>query len=281
MASPLDAGNEMAAGALIAITAAACVIPDAWVIAGEAYKLQCDPGAMFDSGQAWLDSAGKIGEALQAAIDVNNSLGGTGWEGADYTAFTEKTADYIRQMMVAQVFAYTVGIAIIVAAIISFIAIVILTIMGAILAFLAACILAAMASVVGFLGPVEALELNAALFAVECEIGLRELDVMTKTTDAVLAAGIGAFLVGDVGVQLAMGSGDVLADLAQGTVDGLGTITTGLMARVYRDAMGKGIGSNIGRGPLQTMLTSLGLTDVLGGNGTLLDGLTAPYDPAH
>jgi hypothetical protein len=281
MGSPLDAGNELAAGALVAITAAACVIPDAWPIAGEAYKLQCDPGAMFESGQAWLDSAAKIGEALQAAIDVNNSLGGTGWEGADYTAFTEKTADYIRQMMVAQVFAYTVGIAIIVAAIASFIAIVVLTVMGAVLAIFAACILAAMASVVGFLGPVEALELDASLFAVECEIGLRELDVVTKTTDAVLAGGIGAFLAGDIGIQLAMGNGDVLGDLAQGTVGGLGTITTGLMARVYRDAMGKGIGSNIGRGPLQTVLTGLGLNDVLGGSGTLLDGAASPFDSAH
>ena len=150
MGSPLDAGNELAAGALIAITAAACVIPDAWPIAGEAYKMQCDPGAMFEAGQAWLDSAAKIGEALQAAIDVNNSLGGTGWEGADYSAFTDKTADYIRQMMVSQVFSYTVGIAIIIAAITSFIVIVILTIMAAVLAIFAACIVAAMASVVGF-----------------------------------------------------------------------------------------------------------------------------------
>jgi hypothetical protein len=97
----------------------------------------------------------------------------------------------------------------------------------------------------------------------------------------VLAGGIGAFLAGDIGIQLAMGNGDVLGDLAQGTVGGLGTITTGLMARVYRDAMGKGIGSNIGRGPLQTVLTGLGLNDVLGGSGTLLDGAASPFDSAH
>ena len=138
-----------------------------------------------------------------------------------------------------------------------------------------------MALVVGFLGPVEALELDAAFFAVECEIGLRELDATTKVTDAVLAAGIGAFLAGDVGVQLAMGNGDVLGDLAQGTVDGLGTITSGLLARVYRDAVGKGIGSPIPLGPLQTLLASLGLADVLAGDGTIVDRATAPYDSAH
>lgn len=280
MGSPLDAGNELAQGALIAIIGAACVIPDAWPIAGEAYKMQCDPGAMFDSGQAWLDSAGKIGEALQAAIDVNNSLAGTGWEGEDYSAFTEKVADYIRQMMVAQIFAYTVGIALIIAAVISFIAIILLAVMGAILAIFAVAILAAMASVVGFLGPVEALELDAALFAVECEIGLRELDAMTALTDGVLAAGIGAFLVGDVAVQLAMGNGDVLGDLAQASVDGIGTIATGLVAKLYQEGVGRGTGVNIGRGPVHTIITGLGLSEGFNG-GSPLDALDAPLDPAH
>jgi hypothetical protein len=280
MGSPLDAGNEMAAGALIALIGASCVIPDAWPIAGEAFKMQCDPGAMFEAGQAWMDSADQIGQAVQAAIDINNSLTSTGWEGEDQRAFAEKVADYIRQMMIAQVFSYTVGIAIIIAAITSFITIIILVIMGAVLAIFAAFILAALAGV--FTAPVAAeLELNASFFAVECEIGLRELDALTKTTDAVLAGGIGVFLVADVGIQLAMGNEDVLGDLAQGTVDGLGTIVTGLLARVYRDAMGRGIGTNIGRGPLQTVITGLGLSDILNGEGSFLDRATAPYDNAH
>lgn len=44
--------------------------------------------------------------------------------------------------------------------------------------------------------------------------------------------------------------------------------------------MGRGIGRNIGRGPINQVLTGLGLGDSLLG-GSLVDGLTAPFDPAH
>ena len=53
-------------------------------------------------------------------------------------AFTEKTADYIRQLMASQVLAYTVGIAVIVAAIITFMKQIILAVIAAVLAFFAA-----------------------------------------------------------------------------------------------------------------------------------------------
>jgi hypothetical protein len=62
-------GKYIAEGALIAITGAACVIPDAWFLAGECFKAQGDPGAIWDAGQAWLDSAGQIGDAITAAIE--------------------------------------------------------------------------------------------------------------------------------------------------------------------------------------------------------------------
>jgi hypothetical protein len=277
MGSPLDSGKVIGESALIAITAAACIIPDAWVIAGEGYKMQCDPGAMYESGQAWLDSAGKLGEALNAAISVNNSIAATGWEGADADAFTAKTADYIRQMMIAQVFAYTVGIATIVAAIESFLALVVLAAMALGLAVFAAAILAAAASVVGFLGPVEALEADAALFAVDCEVGLRELDAATTVTDGVLAGGIGVFLAGDVAGQIASGNTGALGDLAQATVDGLGTVLAGLTARVFRDAVGRGMAGTVGRGPLNELVTSLGLVTTF--TGSPIDDLTDPIDP--
>ncbi|HEV7206970.1 MAG TPA: hypothetical protein VGN18_20380 [Jatrophihabitans sp.] len=280
MASPLDSGKYIAEGALIAITASACVIPDAWYLAGEAYKMQCDPGAIYDAGQAWLDSAGQIGEALNAAMDTNNAIAGTGWEGQDADAFSEKVADYIRELMVAQVFAYTVGIALIVAAIASFISILVLAAMAVGLTVWAGVILAAMASVVGFLGPVEVLEVDASLYAVECELGLDELDVATKATDGVLAGGIGAFLTGDAGVQLAMGDTAVLGDLVQAGVDGIGTITAGLTAALYQNVMGRGIGKTVGRGPLNTLLTAVGLGDTLYGS-SVVDRGTQGIDPVQ
>jgi hypothetical protein len=279
MASPLDSGKIIGESALIAVTAAACIIPDAWVIAGEGYKMQCDPGAMYAAGQAWLDSAGKLGDALSAAITVNNSLAGTGWEGADYDAFTEKVADYIRQLMTAQVFAYTVGIAVIVAAVESFMALLVLAAMGLGLSVFAAAILAAAASVIGDFGPVEALEADAALFAVDCEVGLRELDSATNVTDAVLAGGITAFLAGDVAVQVAAGNRAALGDFAQATVDGMGTVLAGLTARVFRNAVGRGMAGTVGRGPLNELVTALGLVTTF--TGSPADDWTDPIDPVE
>lgn len=278
MSSPLDSGKYLAEGALIAITASACVIPDAWYLAGEAYKMQSDPGAIYDAGQAWLDSAGQIGEALTAAIDTNNAIAGTGWEGKDADAFSEKVADYIRELMVAQVFAYTVGIALVVAAITTFISILVLAAMAVGLTIWAGVILAAMASVVGFLGPVEALEVDASLYAVECELSLNELDAATRVTDGVLAAGIGVFLTGDVGVQLAMGDTAVLGDLVQASVDGAGTVAAGLTAALFQNLVGKGIGQSIGRTGLNTLLTAVGISDTVTGS-SVVDRGTQGIDP--
>ena len=279
MASPLDNGKIIGEAALVAIAAAACVIPDAWVVAGEGYKMQCDPGAMYEAGQTWLDSAGKLGEALNTAITVNNSIASTGWEGADADAFSVKVGDYIRQMMIAQAFAYTVGIAVIMAAIESFIALVTLAAMAVGLTAFAVAILATAASVVGFFGPVEALEADAALFAVDCEIGLGELDDVTNVTDGVLAGGITVFLAGDVAAQIATGNSDVLGDLAQATVDGMGTILAGLTARVFRNAVGQGMAGTVGRGPLNDLVTSLGLVTTFAGSPA--DDWTAPIDPVE
>ncbi len=276
MASPLDSGKIIAEAALVAITASACVIPDAWPIAGEAYKMQCDPGAMYEAGQAWLDSAGKLGEALNAAMTINNSIGGSGWEGKDHDAFAEKVADYIRQMMVARIYAYTVGIAVIIAAVETFIALLVLAAIAVGLTIFAAAILATAASVVGFLGAVEALEADASIFAVDCEIALRELGAATNVTDGVLAAGIGAVLAGDVGVQVAMGNTGALGDLTQATVDGIGTITAGLTARLFRDAIAKGASGTVGRGPLNDVAAALGVGFTFGGSP--IDDWTQPVD---
>src|SRR5262249_33146514 len=272
-----DSGKIIAEAALVAITASACVIPDAWPIAGEAYKMQCDPGGMYEAGRAWLDSAGKLGEALGAATTINNSVGGSGWEGKDYDAFTDKVAQFIREMIVAQIFAYTVGIALIIAAIETFISIAVLAAMALGLTIFAAAIIAAAATGVGFLGAVEAIEADASIFAVECELSLRELDGVTTATDGVLAAGIGVFLAGGVGAQVWLGNPAALGDLAQATVDGIGTITAGLTARIFRDAVGKGMSTTVGRGPLSDLVAGLGLGFTF--SGSPADKVTQPIDP--
>jgi len=275
----LSSGKTIAEAALIAVTGAACVIPDAWPIAGTAYTMQSDPGAMFDAGQAWLDSARALGEAVDAAIAINNSLTATGWEGADQEAFSEKLADYTREIMTAQIFAYSVGIALMIAAFEVFVAILVLAAIAAGLTAFAVAILAAVASVVGNLGASEALELDASLFAAEAEMGLNTLEGAMKVTDLALAGGVAAFLTADVGVQVALGNTGALTDLGKATVDSIGTVAAGLVAKACQTKLGKVAGNPIGRTLINDLATAVGIESTVTGQSPW-DPLTQPIDPS-
>jgi hypothetical protein len=276
MGSPLDAGQGMAETALISTSFAACVIPVAWACAGEMYQLQCDPGAMFEAGQAWLDVAGTMGDAVQANEDLTNSIGGTGWQGADYEAVVAKAAHLSQELMVGQVFAYTVGIALITMSVALFVAITIMLVMGLALAANAVAILAAAASIIGDFGPVEALELEAEMYALECESSLMEIAEGLTTMSHVLGGTITALLAGDIATQSALGDSQALSDLGQASVDGLGTITTGLVAALYQGQVGKYMKTPYS----STIIRALGLTDTVTGS-TIPDRLSKPFDPSR
>ncbi len=276
MGNPLDAGKGMGETAIISTSFAACVIPVAWSCAGEMYKMASDPGAMFEAGQTWLSVAGKIGEAVTANEDLTNSIGGTGWRGSDYEAFTEKAADLSRQLMVSQVFAVTVGIALMTMAVALMVAAITMMIMGLVLAAQAVAILVAAASVVGFLGAVETLEFEAEIFAINCEAGLMTMDGTLSALSATLGASIGALLAGDVGAQLALGDSQALTDLTQASVDGLGTIATGLTAAFYQ----RTIGTYMKTPFTSTVIRAIGLGDTVSGQ-SLPDILTKPFDPSR
>lgn len=276
MGNPLDSGQGMGETAIISTSFAACVIPVAWSCAGEMYKMASDPGAMFEAGQEWLSVAGRIGEAVSANENLTNSIGGTGWSGSDYEAFTEKAADLSRQLMVSQVFAITVGIALITMAVALMVAAVTMMIMGLAMAAQAVAILVAAASVVGFLGPVEALEFEAEVFAINCEAGLMSMDATLSTLSATLGSAIGALLAVDVGTQLALGDSQALADLSQATVDGLGTIAAGLTASFYQRAIGDYMKTPF----TSTVVRAIGLSDTVNGE-SITDVLTKPFDPSR
>lgn len=276
MGNPLDSGQAMGESALIATSFAACVIPVAWSCAGEMYKMAGDPGAMFDAGQAWLDVAGKLGDAVTANENLTNSIGGTGWTGSDYDAFIEKAAHLSQELMVSQVFAVTVGIAMITMAVALMVSAIVMLVMGLALAAHAVAILVAAATVVGFLGPVEALEFEAEIFAINCEAGLMSMDGMLSGLSATLGGSIIALLGADVATQAALGDGEALGNLVQGTVDGLGTIAAGLTAAFYQRVIGGYM-----KTPFNNILAQgLGLSDTITGQ-TIPDILTKPLDQSR
>jgi hypothetical protein len=276
MGSPLDSGKGLAEAALLGTSFAACVIPVAWACAGEMYQLQCDPGAMFEAGQAWLDVAGSVGDAVQANEDITNSIGASGWQGDSYDAFVAKAAHLSQELMVGQVFAYTVGIALITMAVALFVAILIMLAMSVGLVANAVAVIVAAASVVGWLGPEEAVQLEAELYALDCEASLIEIAEGLTTMSHVLGGTITALLAGDVGIQSALGDTKALSDLGQASVDGLGTITTGLVAALYQGAMGKYM-----KTPYNSiLLRALGITDTVTGT-TIPDQVTKKYDTSR
>lgn len=275
----MGAGKDMAEGALIATSAAACLIPDAWAVAAEMYKAQCDPDAMIEAAQAWFDTAGELANAVTACESGTNSIAGTGWEGDwqghDADAFTSKAADLSRQMMVDEVFAVTVGIAVLTVAIMNYMRIVIMVVMALALAIYAAIIFAEMASIVGNLGASESTEAAAAVFAAECEVSLLDMDTSFTTIDNVLAGGITAFLAGDAGVQAAfLGNHEIGEELVASTVAGLPTIASGLTARLYQNVVSRYMGNPYGN----VLGRAIGLGDTIYGS-TFLDRATQPLDP--
>lgn len=273
MGNPFDPGKGMAEAALISTSVAACVIPVAWTCAGEMYKMQSDPGGMFTAGQAWLRVADRIGEAVTANESLTNSVTGTGWRGKDSDGFTDKAAQLSRELMVSQVFAYTVGIALMTMASALFASIVVMLTIGVALAAWEVAIVAAVASIIGDFGPAEAMLAEANVFAGECASVLGEVSAGLTTLGAVLAGTITALLAGDVAIQSALGDGQALTDLGQASVDGLGTVLTGLVARVYRDLVGAGMGTN-------PIVRAVGLTEVVT-DSTISGWATKQFDPSR
>jgi hypothetical protein len=264
MSNPLSAGDEIAKASLIAITAAAAAFPAAWPIASEAYQLQSDPGAMFDAGQDWLESAKKLGKAIDAAVAVNNDMPAH-WSGADQQAFAQKMAEYIRQMMLAQVFAYTVGIAMITAALEIFLAILVLAGIAVGLTIFLTQYLVAAASVVGNAGATEIIAAEANVWASSASTGFQSITKAMAVSDKALAVGITAFLEWDVGLQLATGNRDALTDLVQATVDGLDTVLTGLGSLYVRDELAKAMSPAITKtGPGRSWLNDLAASTGVG-----------------
>jgi hypothetical protein len=275
----MGAGKDMAEAALIATSAAACLIPDAWAVAAEMYKAQCDPDAMIEAATAWFDTAGELNSAVSACEDATNSVAGTGWEGNwqghDADAFTKKAAQLSQQMMVDEVLAGVVGVAVLTTAVLNYVRIVVMAVMALVLAIYAALILAAMASVVGNLGASESLEAEAAMFAAECEVSLQDMDTSFTTVERVLAGAIAAVLAGDAGIQAAfLGNHEVGEELVAATVAGLPTIATGLTARLYQNVVSRYMGNPYGN----TLGRALGLGDTIFGS-SFLDRADQPLDP--
>lgn len=256
--------DEMAQTGFLMTVASTPLIPVGWACAGSMMPMIGDPDSLYEAGMKWLDAAQEIQEALNANMELTNSLGSS-WQGTDYDAFVQKAADLSRQLMATMALAYVVGIALIMSAIAVMIACITIFVMGIGFTIWVAAIMFAMATVVGNFGPVEVLMFDASIWAIECESGLATLNAGLATTFNVLAGTVATALAADVAAQVALGNEEALGDLAQATVLSLPTIAAGLAAKFFTEGVGSAMkppfSNNIVRG-LGTLLGGLGLDPV-------------------
>lgn len=262
--SAMGGVDEMAQAGFLMTVASTPLIPVAWACAGSMMPMIGDPDSLLEAGMKWLDAAQEIQDALDANMDLTNSVGSS-WQGLDYDAFVQKAADLSRQLMATMALCYVVGIALIMSAIAVMIACITIFVMGIGFAIWTAAILFAMATVVGNLGPVEVLMFDASLWAMQCESGLATLNSGLGTTFNVLAGTVAVALAADVGMQVALGNEEALGDLAQATVLSLPTIAAGLAAKFFTEGVGSAMkppfSNGIVRG-LGTLLGGLGLDPI-------------------
>jgi hypothetical protein len=234
MSNPLYAGESIAQASLVSLIASAAAFPAAWPLVSESYKLQADPGAIWDAGQNWIRSAEKLEAAIDTAINITQDMG-RHWEGADYDAFRTKMQDYIAQMMAAQIFAYTVAVALCAAAVELFFAISLVAMFAVSLNVFLVMYLAAVSSLFGNAGASELIFADAQLWATSCDKAVKGTTAVMKVTDLALTSSITTLLTGNIAIQVATGDHHAIGNLVKATVDGLDTILTGLGGLFVRD----------------------------------------------
>lgn len=245
MTNPLSSGAFLGEAAFITASAAAVVVPEAWPLTAQIYQAQCDPGVMYDAAQAWLETAVHLAEAGNTTAALDFGRPGSGWVGEDATTYHARLGSFTDELRLSYALAYLVGVVVIFTAVLLFIRIVIMLVFAIILAGFAVAIISAASSIVGDLGLAESLEVEANGLAAT---GLAVMTDMGDGIEAVItgwASLIGEALSADVSLQTTLGDTQALNDLGTATVDGLGTIATGLVAKLYQDTLGEGIGDGI------------------------------------
>lgn len=260
--SAVDDGASLARDAM-EITIGACVlVPEALPTLEFIYKFQCDPGAIYAAGEAWMSVGHDLAAAVQAFQTGQQPLAGQAWIGSDRDAFDAKARRFSDELVAECALAFTVGIAMITAAITLYARIVVMLAMAVVLAAFATAIGIALATIVG--APVAAeIEADAAVYAETMLEVLEGLGEAYTVLEQGLGLGITTMLAADAGVALAVGDPGVLGEFGKATVDGLGTMASGLVSRVFRDATATaGFG---GSGPLQIPSIVLAELNGIGG----------------
>jgi len=226
--------------ALLATTAAACVIPAAWPVVGAMYGFQCDPGAMVEAGRNWSDMAAQFGKCSDELASLLNSLTSDEWTGTDRDAFDRRIADYNRQFTGGQVLAVAIATALILVGLLLIVLVLLMVAIGVVLGLFAAAILACLAGVVSAPAAAE-IFIEADAIALEAAEMLESCATIIQTTSSITAGIITAAMAVDVTVAAFNGDDHLTHDLLQSVLDSGDTVFWGTLAKVEQDLTGEGI----------------------------------------
>lgn len=257
-------GNEIAFGALATSTIASAAMPCFWPVTGEIFKLQSNPGALFEAGERWLQAAEHIMEAIQESVELGADTISGWWEGDAALAYLAKASQYTLQLLADYLLAITTGIALIVSAVIVFGLIVLAAAIAVVEAGFLAAYLAALAGIITAVGAPANLSAAATLTGTVLLPALTTGTSAAATAMTAFGAAIGALTVGNAGAQLLTGNTDAVENLGQATVDTAQISAAGFASLALRNLLAKGMG---GTGPLNPLFGGLGLGGtVLGDN---------------
>ncbi|MFJ8581695.1 hypothetical protein [Micromonospora sp. NPDC093277] len=270
-----------AKAALLEITIACAVIPGAWPIAQIVYFNQCDPEAMLDASQEWMQVYRELEVARQCLDQAVSSVSAEQWAGADRDAFGKHVQAYDVQVVGSQVVAVAVSVGLICVAVVLLVLIVAYALISTILCAFAVFIAAAAASFIGAPAAASA-EATANSIAASALGVLKTIEAAAEGAALGAAAAVTGALAFDVGVQLGSGNTDVLKDLVQASIDGIDNVLVGFLSKLERDFVGHGIynggkhvaGSPYGPGSLMYGgMTQYGPTGDGYGTGGLVDNI--------
>lgn len=268
MSNGLDPLNEIAQAGFFATCASSVLIPAGWTTAGLMLPAIGDPGQLLEAGLEWLEVGKALWEASDQNIAVTNAVGAIWPVGEAREAFLTKAADLSQALMIASVHAYCVAAALLAASAAVALVCSVIGIMGVGFVIWAYSIVAAISAAAGTLGlgspAVIATMASANIYAADCTSALTSMDAVLMKIYTGGAAALAAALGANVTMQATVANNDeALGDLVQGTVLGLPTMASGLVAALFTKGLGSSLGSGgpIVRG-LGTLLGSLGLDPI-------------------
>lgn len=210
----LASGQWFFKEALVASTIASGMLPPCRLTALVALETQCNPGAIEDGANQWMETAKKLNEAADGIESRAKGFDDAKWSSEDRNAFDQKTSELVRHLKSAALAATFIAVTLLLYAFILFIFGVFLAVMATVL--LAIAIAYVVQSWIPGYGQGFMAWANA--FSTTVGMQLRATAMQLRTVAQTAAGTVGVLTGGNVAFQMATGSDTAAGDLVQSSL---------------------------------------------------------------